>query len=91
MATAIARYSLLTVTSGAAFVLVVLTYGAGTDYALLFVSRYREELAVHEDHHDALREALRRSGPAVLLPSSMRGVIRVDLGPVGGPRVRFGR
>jgi RND superfamily putative drug exporter len=43
----------------------VLVFGAGTDYALLLVSRYREELRRHEDKHEAMRVALRNAGPAI--------------------------
>ncbi|MDP9366261.1 MAG: MMPL family transporter, partial [Chloroflexota bacterium] len=46
--------------------LVVLVFGAGTDYALLLTSRYREELRRYEDKHVAMREALRRAGPTIL-------------------------
>jgi len=41
-------------------------FGAGTDYALLLVSRYREELRRHEDKHEAMTVALRNAGPAIL-------------------------
>ncbi len=44
----------------------ILVLGAGTDYALLLVSRYREELAKHEDVHEAMALALRAAGPAIL-------------------------
>src|SRR4051794_10580899 len=47
-------------------ILPVLVFGAGTDYALLLVSRYREELRRHEDKHDAMRIALQSAGPAIL-------------------------
>jgi len=47
-------------------ILPVLVFGAGTDYALLLVSRYREELRRHEDKHAAMRVALRTAGPAIL-------------------------
>ena len=47
-------------------ILPVLVFGAGTDYALLLVSRYREELRRHEDKHEAMRIALRSAGPAIL-------------------------
>ena len=47
-------------------ILPVLVFGAGTDYALLLVSRYREELRKHEDKHEAMRIALRNAGPAIL-------------------------
>lgn len=44
----------------------VLVFGAGTNYALLLVSRYREELRRTPHHRLALRRALRHTGPAVL-------------------------
>ena len=47
-------------------ILPVLVFGAGTDYALLLVSRYREELRRHDDKHEAIRIALRTAGPAIL-------------------------
>src|SRR5215207_5307561 len=47
-------------------ILPVLVFGAGTDYALLLVSRYREELRRHEDKHEAMRVALQTAGPAIL-------------------------
>ena len=46
-------------------ILTVLVFGVGTDYALLIVARYREELHHYEDKHEAMRVALGRSGPAV--------------------------
>jgi putative drug exporter of the RND superfamily len=42
----------------------------GTDYCLLVVSRYREELHRHADKHEAMARALRRAGPAVLASGS---------------------
>jgi RND superfamily putative drug exporter len=47
-------------------ILLVLVFGVGTDYALLLVSRYREELRRTEDRHAAMGVALRRAGPTVL-------------------------
>ena len=47
-------------------ILPVLVFGAGTDYALLLVARYREELRRHENKLDALRVALRRAGVPIL-------------------------
>ncbi|MFD6159855.1 MMPL family transporter [Nocardia sp. NPDC060256] len=44
----------------------VLVFGAGTNYALLLVSRYRDELHRESDHRQALRRAVRRAGPAIL-------------------------
>jgi RND superfamily putative drug exporter len=40
--------------------------GAGTDYALLIVARYREELHHTLDRHEAMAAAMRSAGPAVL-------------------------
>ena len=44
----------------------VLVFGAGTNYALLLISRYREELRRTDDHADALRAAVSRAGPAIV-------------------------
>jgi putative drug exporter of the RND superfamily len=44
----------------------VLVFGAGTNYALLLISRYREELGTRADHRDALRVATRAAAPAIL-------------------------
>lgn len=44
----------------------VLVFGAGTNYALLLISRYREELRNEADHRTALRHAVRAAGPAIL-------------------------
>ncbi|MGK5741780.1 MMPL family transporter [Micromonospora sp. URMC 103] len=43
----------------------VLVFGAGTNYALLLIARYREELRRREDRRDALCRALTSAGPAV--------------------------
>lgn len=55
-----------TVSSNGTSILIVLLFGVGTDYCLLLVSRYREELHRLEDKHEAMRTALQRSGPAIL-------------------------
>ena len=54
-----------TVSSNSTQILVVLMFGLGTDYCMLLLSRYREELRRHEDKHDAMARAVRRSGPAI--------------------------
>ena len=56
----------LTVSGQSTGILAVLVFGAGTDYALLIIARYREELHRHQDKHEAMAVALRRAGPAVL-------------------------
>ncbi|MDQ3052442.1 MAG: efflux RND transporter permease subunit [Actinomycetota bacterium] len=40
-------------------ILLILVFGASTDYALLLVSRFREELHHSQDKYDAIRKALR--------------------------------
>jgi RND superfamily putative drug exporter len=47
-------------------ILSVLVFGAGTDYALLLISRYREELLVEQNRFTAMGVALRGAGPAIL-------------------------
>ncbi|GAA1787678.1 MMPL family transporter [Luedemannella flava] len=62
----LAKHAGLTVSGQSQGIMTVLVFGAGTDYALLLIARYREELRRHRDRHDAMREALRRSSPAIL-------------------------
>ena len=47
-------------------ILSVLVFGAGTDYALLLISRYRDELRSHESRYDAMAVAVRRTAEAIL-------------------------
>ena len=55
------------VVSGSSYVLmVVLVFGLGTDYALLLISRYRDELSTHEDRHRAMAVAVRHTVPTVV-------------------------
>src|SRR5829696_5585061 len=56
----------LTVNGQSAFILTVLVFGAGTDYALLLTARYREELRRHADRHEAMAVALGRATPAII-------------------------
>ncbi|WP_367047034.1 MMPL family transporter [Streptomyces sp. Je 1-332] len=72
----LAKYADLPVDPQSAGVLMVLVFGVGTDYALLLIARYREELHRQEDRHTAMRTALRRSGPAILASA---GTIAVGL------------
>ncbi|MGI8729598.1 MAG: MMPL family transporter, partial [Solirubrobacteraceae bacterium] len=56
----------VTVNGQSSSILSVLVLGAGTDYALLLVARYREELLRHTNRHEAMTLALRTAGPAIL-------------------------
>jgi RND superfamily putative drug exporter len=62
----LARDAGLTVNGQSAFILTVLVFGAGTDYALLLTARYREELRRHADRHEAMAVALGRAAPAII-------------------------
>ncbi|MFT4035761.1 MAG: MMPL family transporter [Patulibacter sp.] len=83
-----------TITGQSSSIMSILVLGAGTDYALLVVARYREELRHHENRHDALRLAMQAAGPAVfasgltvaaglltLSIASVKGT--AGLGPIG--------
>ena len=62
----LAKNAGLTVNGQSQAILSILVIGAGTDYALLLVARYREELRRHEDRHEAMAFALHRAAPAIL-------------------------
>jgi len=76
----------VTVTGQSGGILPVLVFGAGTDYALLLVSRYREELRHHEDKHEAIRVAMRRAGPAIVASGAtvMAALLTLSLAEVTG-------
>ncbi|MGA8253480.1 MAG: MMPL family transporter [Mycobacterium sp.] len=63
--TAVASLTGLSFDGATAGITSVLVFGAGTNYALLMISRYRQELSRHSDHRDALRRAVRMAGPAI--------------------------
>ena len=56
----------LDVDASAAGIISVLVFGAGTNYALLLVARYRDELRRREDRFAAMDRALRTTAPAIL-------------------------
>jgi putative drug exporter of the RND superfamily len=55
----------VTINGQSSSIMSILVLGAGTDYALLLVSRYREELHHTADKHEAMRVALGSAGPAI--------------------------
>jgi len=55
----------VTINGQSSSIMSVLVLGAGTDYALLLVARYREELHRTVDRHEAMRTALISAGPAI--------------------------
>jgi RND superfamily putative drug exporter len=66
----LAAHAGLTVNQESAAILDVLVFGASTDYALLIVARYREELRRHERRRTAMATALRRAGPSIIASAS---------------------
>lgn len=66
LGTAVASLTGLSFDGATSGITSVLVFGAGTNYALLLISRYRQELRRHCPHRAALREAVRRAGPAIV-------------------------
>ena len=66
----------------------VLVFGAGTNYALLLVARYREELYRVEDHREAMRRGLRSTYPAILASGStvILSLLTLQLADLGSNR-----
>jgi RND superfamily putative drug exporter len=56
----------VTVNGRSSSILSILVLGAGADYALRLISRYREELRHRGDRHEAMALALRTAGPAIV-------------------------
>ena len=82
------RYAGVTVTDASSGIMVVLVFGAGTDYALLLIARYREELRRHADRYAAMAVAWRRSSPAILASAATAtvGMLCLLAGQMNGIR-----
>ena len=91
---ALAKNGVITLNGQSQGIMFILVVGATTDYALLLVSRYREELLHHESPYAAMSVAWRRSlepiaasagtviaGLLVLLLSDLKS--NASLGPAG--------
>ncbi|WP_200956873.1 MMPL family transporter [Phycicoccus sp. Root563] len=63
----------------------VLVFGAGTNYALLIIARYREELRRTEDRHEAMRDALGSAAPAILASGGTVVLALLSLGFADDP------
>ncbi|GAA4945138.1 MMPL family transporter [Actinoplanes utahensis] len=61
----LSQHTDLAVNGSTTGIVTVLVFGAGTDYALLLISRYREELHRYENRLEAMGKALRGAGPAI--------------------------
>jgi RND superfamily putative drug exporter len=70
----------LVVNGESAGILRVLVFGAGTDYALLLIARYREELRENEDRHVAMFKAVTGAGPAIVASAATVTISLLVLG-----------
>ena len=66
----------------------VLVFGAGTNYALLLIARYREELRQVENRYEAMRIALSQAAPAILASSGTVVLALLCLGFADNPTSR---
>lgn len=66
----------------------VLVFGAGTNYALLLIARYRDELRHFSSRRQAMATAVRRAGPAVLASGGtvVLALLTLVLGSLEGNR-----
>ena len=76
----------VTINSQSSSIMSVLVLGAGTDYALLIVARYREELHHRLDRHEAMAAAMRSAGPAVAASAAtvIAGLLCLTIAKVNG-------
>lgn len=63
-------------------IMTVLLFGAGTDYCLFLISRYRDELRYERDKYTALKNAMSGVGGAIMMSSSSTviGLLSLALG-----------
>jgi RND superfamily putative drug exporter len=66
----------------------VLVFGAGTNYALLLIARYREELRHADDRYDAMRAAVGRAAPAIVASAGTVVLALLCLGLADNPTSR---
>lgn len=69
-------------------ILSVLVFGAGTNYALLIIARYREELLLFSDRHEAMARAVKGAGPAIIASGGtvVLALLTLTLAELGGNR-----
>ncbi|MGZ4544610.1 MAG: MMPL family transporter [Blastococcus sp.] len=84
----LAKHGVLTLTGQSQGILSVLVLGAGTDYALLLISRYREELHNYDSRVDAMMRAWRGAAPAIGASAAtvVAGLLCLTLGELNSDR-----
>ncbi|MEP7179267.1 MAG: MMPL family transporter, partial [Pseudonocardiales bacterium] len=84
----LATHDVLTLNGQSQGILSVLVIGAGTDYALLLVSRYREELHTYDSRITAMTKAWRGAAPAIAASATtvIIGLLCLTLGELNSDR-----
>jgi RND superfamily putative drug exporter len=84
----LAKHEVLTLNGQSQGILSVLVLGAGTDYALLLTSRYREELHNYESRLDAMKRAWRGAAPPIAASATtvILGLLCLTFGQLNSDR-----
>jgi RND superfamily putative drug exporter len=84
----LAKHGVLTLNGQSTGILSVLVLGAGTDYALLLTSRYREELHNYDSRVEAMTKAWRRASTAIVASGAtvILALLTLTLGQLNSDR-----
>ncbi|MGH9095647.1 MAG: MMPL family transporter, partial [Acidimicrobiales bacterium] len=84
----LAKHNVLTLNGQSQGILSVLVLGAGTDYALLLISRYREELHNYESRVEAMVKAWRPAAAAIAASATtvILGLLCLGFGELNSDR-----
>jgi len=84
----LAYHNMITLNGESQGILSVLVLGAGTDYALLIVSRYREELHNYESRLEAMTKAWKRASPPIAASATtvILGLLCLEFGELNSDR-----
>jgi RND superfamily putative drug exporter len=84
----LAKHNIMTLNGQTQGILFVLVLGAGTDYALLLISRYREELHSYDRRSQAMMAAWRGAAPAIAASATtvILGLLCLTLGELNSDR-----
>lgn len=84
----LAKHGVLTLNGQSTGILSVLVLGAGTDYALLLTSRYREELHNYDSKLEAMTKAWKRASMAIVASGAtvIAGLLTLSFGELNSDR-----